>query len=317
MTARAAVFFSFVFFFLASGLGALARVCPNGTVWTPRPNFSWQWQLSGTIDTSVDARMFDIDLFETPQATIDALHSAGRAVICYFCAGSYEPGRPDSSLFPAEALGNTLEGWPDERWVDVRNAAIRSIMLGRLDTAVSKGCDGVEPDNVDGFANSNGLGLTAADQLDFNTWLAKEAHARSLSVGLKNDLGQITSLVGIFDWSLNEECSSYDECDELLPFTARNKTVFGAVYQEDGSFSELCADPNERNFDFLYKNLDLDASGQPCRTATINHFDCVPLNSTNGEGDDDDSDDGDTATALATTSLQFLALLSLFEVLAL
>lgn len=42
----------------------------------------------------------------------------------------------------------------------------------RLDKAVSRGCDGVEPDNVDGYTNHNGLGLTAADQLSYNKWLA-------------------------------------------------------------------------------------------------------------------------------------------------
>lgn len=42
----------------------------------------------------------------------------------------------------------------------------------RLDKAVTRGCDGVEPDNVDGYTNHNGLGLTAADQLSYNIWLA-------------------------------------------------------------------------------------------------------------------------------------------------
>lgn len=45
-------------------------------------------------------------------------------------------------------------------------------MRRRLDKAVSRGCDGVEPDNVDGYTNHNGLGLTAADQLTYNKWLA-------------------------------------------------------------------------------------------------------------------------------------------------
>jgi hypothetical protein len=79
-------------------------------------------------------------------------------------------------------------------------------------------CDGVEPDNVDGYANDNGLGLTAEDQLDFNRFLAREAHARELSVGLKNDLDQIDELVGDFDWLLNEECHANGECEALTPF---------------------------------------------------------------------------------------------------
>src|SRR5262245_15557289 len=56
-------------------------------VWAPHPGTSWQWQLQGTIDTSYNVEMYDIDLFDVPQSTIDGLHAAGRRVICYFSAG--------------------------------------------------------------------------------------------------------------------------------------------------------------------------------------------------------------------------------------
>jgi hypothetical protein len=46
---------------------------------------------------------------------IAALHGAGRKVICYFSAGSYESGRPDSGQFPPAAIGRVMDGWPDER----------------------------------------------------------------------------------------------------------------------------------------------------------------------------------------------------------
>ncbi len=58
-------------------------------------------------------------------------------------------------------------------------------MLRRLDLAVTKGCDGVEPDNMDGYANDSGFPLTAEDQLTFNRFIANEAHRRGLAVGLK------------------------------------------------------------------------------------------------------------------------------------
>lgn len=45
-------------------------------------------------------------------------------------------------------------------------------MSARLKKAQDKGCDGVEPDNVDGYTNDNGFHLTAHDQLTFNKWLA-------------------------------------------------------------------------------------------------------------------------------------------------
>jgi hypothetical protein len=58
--------------------------------------------------------------------------------------------------------------------VDIRSDAVKAIMQSRLDLAVSKGCDGVEPDNVDEYTNKNGLGITAADQIAFNTFVATE-----------------------------------------------------------------------------------------------------------------------------------------------
>lgn len=110
----------------------------------------------------------------------------------------------------------------NERWLDIRRIDILGpIMRARMDMAKKKGCDGVEPDNVDAYTPDNkggGFKLTYKDQIKYNTWLAQEAHKRDLSIGLKNDLDQIADLVTHFDWALNEECWQYDECDALLPF---------------------------------------------------------------------------------------------------
>jgi hypothetical protein len=233
--------------------------------WQPRPGTSWQWQLSGTIDTSVNASAYDIDLFTTAQSTIDALHSAGRKVVCYFSAGSHEPGRPDSNDFPPSAVGKVMDGWPDEKWLDVRSSAVKAIMQRRLDVAVQKKCDGVEPDNVDGYQNDTGFALTGADQLAFNRFLASEAHGRQLAVALKNDVDQITALVADFDFALNEECAKYSECDAMTPFIQANKAVFNVEYGAASLAQSVCPAANRRNFDTLVKKLDLDAWRVACR----------------------------------------------------
>jgi hypothetical protein len=87
-----------------------------------------------------------------------------------------------------------------------------------MDLAKTKGCDGLEPDNVDAYENDSGFNLTSSNQIAYNTWLAQQAHARDLSVGLKNDLDQVKQLVDHFDWALNEQCWQYKECDALEPF---------------------------------------------------------------------------------------------------
>src|SRR5262249_8431841 len=38
---------------------AAARQAPPGGWWRPQPATSWQWQLSGAVDESVEASMFD------------------------------------------------------------------------------------------------------------------------------------------------------------------------------------------------------------------------------------------------------------------
>jgi len=234
-------------------------------VWKPTPGTSWQWQLSGTADTSFDVMMYDLDLFGTPQQTIDDLHAAGRKVICYVDAGSWEPGRPDSAQFPADVQGKALVGWPDEKWLDIRDPRVRTLIDARFDVAASKHCDGVEPDNVDGYANDSGFPLKAADQLDFNRHLAAAAHTRGLSVGLKNDLDQVLDLRASFDWALNEECFKYDECDLVMPFITANKAVFQVEYGSPSLATAVCPMANSRNFDTLIKNLDLDAPRTACR----------------------------------------------------
>jgi hypothetical protein len=94
----------------------------------------------------------------------------------------------------------------------------------------SAGCDGVDPDNVDGYSNATGFPLRAADQLAYNRFLAGEAHARGLAVGLKNDLDQVAALAADFDFAINEQCFAYDECAALAPFTRAGRSVLQIEY---------------------------------------------------------------------------------------
>jgi len=232
--------------------------------WKPRPGTSWQWQLEGALNTDHNVEMYDIDLFDSSKETIKALHNRGIRVICYFSAGSYENWRPDKDDFPEEALGSVVEGWEDEKWLDISKIEpLAPIMGARLDLAAEKGCDGVEPDNVDGYLNDNGFSLTYKDQLAYNKWIAEEAHKRGLAVGLKNDLGQIHELVDHFDFALNEQCFEYDECESLIPFIERGKAVFGVEYELQPE--EFCSEANALDFDWLKMEYDLDGRRIACR----------------------------------------------------
>lgn len=232
--------------------------------WRPSPGTSWQWQLTGTIDTSFDVAMYDVDLVDTPQEVIDQLRAEGRVVVCYFSAGSVEDWRPDAADIPADAIGSELDGWPGERWLDTRSDGVRAVMRARLDLAVARGCHGVEPDNVDGYANDPGFPLNAATQIDYNRFLAAEAHARGLSIGLKNALELVPELEADFDWALDEECYLYDECEALTPFIDAGKAVFHVEYGDAALADTVCPATTELGLSTLIKNLDLDAWRVPC-----------------------------------------------------
>jgi hypothetical protein len=248
-----------------SATGGLAQT--STTWWQPTPGNSWQIQLNEAPDISVDADIFDVDLWETPQKSIDTIHQRGGRVICYFSAGSRENWRPDAKQFPANAVGQPLDGWAGGRWLDIRADAVRAIMEQRLDLAQSKNCDAVDPDNVDGYTAKTGFGLTAAEQQNYNLFLANAAHDRGLAVGLKNDVEQIPALVDSFDFAVNEECFRYHECGTLSPFIQSGKAVFQIEYGKPRLARQICPKARQLGFDTLVKQLSLGAQRTVCPAA--------------------------------------------------
>ena len=104
--------------------------------------------------------MYDIDLFDNTAEQIQALKDDGRIVVCYFSAGTFEGWRPDWQQYFPFITSETYSGnqlpfagkmadW-DERWLDIREIGLLTpIMRARLQLAKEKGCDAVEPDNMD------------------------------------------------------------------------------------------------------------------------------------------------------------------------
>ncbi|WP_428241647.1 endo alpha-1,4 polygalactosaminidase [Gynuella sp.] len=231
----------------------------------PAVGVRWQWQLQKTLDINYNVDIYDIDLFDTSKETIATLQSTGKKVICYFSAGSYEDWRDDENQFNEADKGAKLDDWEGERWLDIRSSNVRRIMTKRLDLAKEKGCDGVEPDNMDGYQNNPGFNLTANDQLDYNRFIATESHQRLLSVGLKNDLDQVAKLVSYFDFSVNEQCFEYDECDLLKPFIDAGKPVLNAEYNSKyrnntNTRNNLCNQSVNMQFSTLILPIALDDS---------------------------------------------------------
>ncbi|MEU2618484.1 endo alpha-1,4 polygalactosaminidase [Streptomyces sp. NPDC007157] len=235
---------------------------PARARWRPKPGLAWQWQLDGEVKPTVDVPVYDIDGFENSRADVARLHAAGRKVICYVNVGAWENFRPDKDDFPRSVLGSS-NGWAGERWLDIRKLSVlRPIMERRFDMCRDKGFDAVEPDLVEGYGNDTGFRLTAADQLRYNRMIADIAHARGMSVGLKNDLPQIPQLLADFDFAVNEECAQYDECARLTPFVEAGKAVFHVEYKEPPS--AFCAESRRLGLSSMQKKLELGVWRRPC-----------------------------------------------------
>ena len=139
---------------------------------------------------------------------------------------------------------------------------MRPIMAARMDRCRAKGFDGVEPDNVDGYSNDTGFPLTGADQRAYNTMLAGLAHARGLSVGLKNDVEQARALQPFFDFAVNEQCRQYKECGRYRPFLRAGKAVFNAEY--DLTRSQFCPQARSPGLSSIRKRLNLGVWRRAC-----------------------------------------------------
>jgi hypothetical protein len=247
---------------------ALLLATPGGgsaAVWHPAPTTdAWQWQLQGKIDTGVDAAVFDVDGFETPRSTVRTLHRQGRKAICYLDVGSWESYRPDAGQFPRSVIGNRYEGFPDERWLDIRHfQSFAAPLRRRIAMCSRKGFDAVEPDNIAGWENKTGFPITRADQLRFNRWIANQVHSRGMAVALKNDGGQVKQLVGLFDFAIVEQCFQYEECGVYEPFVEQGKAVFEAEYELDPA--QFCSAAEAIEFSAIRKSYDLFARPwEPC-----------------------------------------------------
>ena len=230
---------------------------------------TWQWQLTGTIDTSFKVQVYDIDLYDTDAATVTALHQKGVKVICYVSVGSYEDWRPDAANFPKAVLGKDYPGWPGEKFLDIRALdTLGPIMQKRMDLCKSKGFDGLEPDNMDVFEGGNsgtGFPLTEKDGVAYAKWLTDQAHARGLSIGQKNTSELAAQLATVMDWALTEDCFDQGWCADMQPYIDHGKAVLMSEYTDTGvNFPNACTWAKAHQFSAILKGRDLDAPVQFC-----------------------------------------------------
>ena len=239
-----------------SGIGA--------PMFLPGPDTTWQLQLTGTIDTSFDVDLYELDLFALDAAIAKRLHDRGRSLACYISVGTAEPYRADYASFPASAIGNPLADYPEEHWLDHRNQQVRALMAARLQLASDSACDAVELSSLQAHSEDSGFALTRADDLDYARWLLAECHQRGLSAGVSTSNDLVASLAAEADWGVTAECLVNDDCQAWQPFSSASKAVFVVEYGSNSDAPALCSEAARLGYSLVVKRRALDAFRAGC-----------------------------------------------------
>lgn len=236
---------------------------------------TWQWQISGTVDQTVDAQVFDVDGFDATAALVAGLHANGRRVVCYLDMGSAENYRPDYGDFAPSALSTTNQDWPDEKWIHpaaldaagTTGKTVRQLLTARVLMVHAKGCDAVEPDMIEAASNNVTFPqmpkATAGEQLAFNRWIADTVHGLGMAVALKGDRDQADDLEPWFDFAIQEEEYAYGEQHATDAFLAAGKAVLDAEYKAPLQ-PVWCTDARARGISLIGKKLSLGAPRTLC-----------------------------------------------------
>jgi len=216
----------------------------------------WQPQIGQKVQVILDKRaavldenaplipdqadIWDLDLFDTPKRTIDILHSKGKRVLCYLSVGGSESWRSDFTTIPKGDLGDIMPKWKGERYLNIRSPSVWRLMQKRIKMAYDKGCDAIDPDNVDPFNDDFERGggftppLTEADSINYLYNISVEANYYGIAMGMKNAESILANVSSFIQFAVNEECTTYstdeDGCWMYEPFLKSGKPVFHFEY---------------------------------------------------------------------------------------
>ncbi|GBG24699.1 Hypothetical Protein FCC1311_009172 [Hondaea fermentalgiana] len=254
----------------------------------PWANLAWGFEDGGQDDTG-DAKLVLVDLFDFSIEQIQSYKSQGKIVACYFSGGTLEDWREDvnENLDAWEsAVAGEMSDWEGEAWLDIGKLdELQALMEPRFRLAAEKGCDAVEVDNVDCYANSDcseNLSLddgadAKAAQIEYNLWQTSMSHELGLSIALKNGLGMIDELEASYDFAVNEQCGVYDECDLLAPFIENGKAVLNVEYRVTDTG---CTDAE--NLGMMRKMCEPVEDGEGLCADGGSWYNCFALDSTVG-----------------------------------
>lgn len=192
-------------------------------------------QETDTPSLTTGAKYVDFDMDEITPSLVSQAHAKGLKIGAYFSVGTLEDWRSDFSAMKAiNGTSHPMSDWDGEYWVtgsSMSNASFVKLMYNRIDKMKSMGVDFIDPDNTDGYDNSDADGTVSLNQDKvYWTTLANYAHSKGMGFGIKNSLDLLPSVQGIADFAVNEECGQYSECDAYKPMLAAGKAVVSLEY---------------------------------------------------------------------------------------
>jgi hypothetical protein len=100
-------------------------------------------------------------------------------------------------------------------------------------------------------------------------FLAAQARNHNLSIGLKNAGAIIPDVLPDMNFSVNEQCIQYAECETFAAFIKDDKPVFNIEYPTRRSaHSEICSKKGKaegtNDFSIVIKDMDLDKKVEYC-----------------------------------------------------
>jgi len=264
----------------------------------PTGAVSWQWVLNHPFSTSSASDMgtddyladgspaptptvYDIDAIINPASTVAALHALNDHVICYIesgSAGDYysasQEGIPTTyydQLQSAGVLGNTLPGYPQERFVNITSPTAVSIVESEISQqCAAKGFDAVETDldeTYTGYDGATGYALTESNEQTFLTTIADYIHSLGMGWIAKNlvDTGDnfATVMEPLADGLLTENCNQWDQCGQASTYISNGKGVLNAEYNLEPS--QFCPADDAAGINGARIDASVDGFRIPCR----------------------------------------------------
>lgn len=239
-------------------LSSPAAQAGSGTLY---PLIPWTIQLDGEVaDIPEGMGLMEVDLADTPKETIRALKHRGVFVLCYFSAGTHENWRADVGAVDMTALGEKLPDWEGETYWDYRDLGVRDVLTARIEQAGAKGCDGIDPDNIDSFEAGSELGLSRGDAVQLFEWMAMKARVRSLKIALKNAPSLLPDVADKADIVVAEQCVEDDFCSAYHDIVAAGKPVLNIEYHPDyyAQPERVCQTSRQHGISTLIMSVGLD-----------------------------------------------------------